>query len=381
MSVQPFAVDVPQTTLDDLRDRLARTRWPDEVSGAGWEYGTNLAYLQELVAYWSNGFDWREQEARINGFANYRAEIDGLGVHFIHQPGKGPDPIPLLLLHGWPSSFVQMLDIIPLLTDPASHGGDPADSFTVVAASLPGYGFSDRPSEPGMNVGKMAGMFQTLMTGELGYRRFAARGTDMGAGVLSALALAHPEAVIGYHTGGTNPWVMDVPDDLSEAERAFVAKVEQWGNQEMAYARLHATKPQTLAYGLNDSPVGLAAWIIEKFHAWSDRLGGDEIVIPRNDLLTNLTIYWVTQTINSSIRLYYETVRDMGGWGVPDVPTAMAMPPKDFFPTPREWAERSARIDRWMELPHGGHFPEWEVPGPLAEDMRAFFRRLRERQP
>lgn len=377
MSVQPFTVSIPQATLDDLRDRLARTRWPDEIAGMGWEYGTDPIYLRALGEYWQNGFDWRAQEAAINRFAHYRAAVDGLGIHFIHARGAGPNPVPLLMLHGWPSSFVQMLKIIPLLTDPANHGGDPADSFDVVAASLPGYGFSDRPTARGMGVGRMAGLFHTLMTRELGYERFAARGSDLGAGVIARLALGHAEAVIGVHTGGTNPWIGQIPDDLTEAERAFVANAQRWMQTEMAYAMEHSTKPQTLAYALNDSPAGLAAWIVEKFRRWSDNDGDVEQAFTKDELLTNLTIYWATETIGSSIRLYYESAREPQEWGAAAVPTAMAMPPRDMFPTPREWAERSGRVDRWTVLPRGGHFPEWEAPGPLAEDIRAFFRPLR----
>ncbi len=378
MSVQDYAVNISQEVLDDLRDRLARTRWPDEVCDAGWEYGTNLTYLKQLVQYWLHDFDWRAQEWAINQFSHHRAEIDGFGIHFIHERGAGPNPMPLLLLHGWPSSFLQMRKIIPLLADPAAHGGDPADSFDVVAASLPGYGFSDRPATPGMSVGRMADLFSALMTGALGYRRYAARGSDLGAGVLSQLALIHAESLIGIHMGGTNPWIGDdIPDDLTQAEREFVANAQRWSAEEMAYAMEHATRPQTLAYGLNDSPAGLAAWIIEKFRRWSDCDGDVEKVFTRDDLLANLTIYWATETINSSIRLYYESAHNPGAWGRAEVPTAMVMPPNDMFPTPRAWAERSARIDRWTELPRGGHFPEWEVPGPLAEDIRAFFRPLR----
>ena len=378
MDVRPFTVAVPEAALADLRQRLARTRWPDEVAGAGWDYGTNLAYLRDLIAYWRDGFDWRAREAALNGFAHYRAEVDGFGLHFVHERGTGANPLPLLMLHGWPSSFVQMLKILPLLTDPAAHGGDAADAFDVVAASLPGYGFSDRPTVPGMNVTKMAELFTTLMVEELGYARFAVRGTDLGAGVSKGIALAHPDVLVGHHTGGTNPFVMQVPDDLTPTEREFVANAQRWSMEEMAYAMLQSSRPQTLAFGLNDSPAGLAAWMVEKFRRWSDCDGDVERVFSKDELLTNLSIYWVTETIGSSVRLYYESVRDQGGWGRADVPTAMAMPVKDMFPTPRAWAERTSRIDRWTELPRGGHFPEWEVPELIAEDLRAFFRPLRQ---
>lgn len=378
MSVQPFEVHIAQAVLDDLRDRLVRTRWPDQVAGAGWDYGADLAYLQELLEYWQNRFDWRAQEGAINTFAQFRANVDGFGLHFIHERGKGPDPVPLLLLHGWPSSFVQMLKLTPLLTDPAAHGGDAADSFDVIVPSLPGYGFSDRPTERGMSVGRIAELFATLMTAGLGYRRYAGRGTDLGAGVLAQLAITHGDALIGLHYSGTNPYLGAVPDDLTAEEREFVANAQRWMQTEMAYAMEHSSKPQTLAYGLNDSPAGLAAWIVEKFWRWSDCDGDLERVFTKDELLTNLTIYWATETINSSIRLYYETARDPGSWGRAEVLTATLAFPKDMFPTPRSWVERSGRVDRWTEAPRGGHFPEWEQPEPVAEDIRAFFRPLRQ---
>jgi len=377
MSTESFAVNIPQATLDDVRDRLARTRWTDEVAGAGWDYGANLAYLKELTSYWRDTFDWRTQEQAINAFPHFRAIVDGVGIHFIHQRGTGDNPLPLVLLHGWPSSFWQMLKVIPLLTDPAAHGGDAADSFDVVVPSLPGYGFSDRPAEPGMSVGRIADLCAALMAGELGYARYAARGSDLGAGVLQQLALVHPDALIGLHLSGTNPYVGQVPDDLTDAEKQFVANAQQWTMQEMAYAMEHSSKPQTLATGLNDSPAGLAAWLVEKFRRWSDCDGDVEARFSKDELLTNLTIYWATETINSSIRLYYETARHPGNWGRVEVPTGMLMSPKDMFPTPRAWVERSYNVTRWTEIPRGGHFLEWEEPELVVEDIRAFFRPLR----
>lgn len=373
MTAEPFTIEIPHAMLDDLRERLRRTRWPDALEGASWQYGIDQAYLQELVAYWQEGFDWRAQEARLNAFPQFRAEVGGFGIHFIHARGKGPNPTPLLMLHGWPSSFVQMLPIIPMLTDPAGHGGEADASFDVVAASLPGYGFSDRPAEPGMSIGPMAELFHTLMTETLGYERYGVRSSDLGAGVSSQLALLAPDSLIGIHTGGTNPYIGEAPSDLSPAEEQFVQDAQAWMQGEMAYAMLHSTKPQTLAVGLNDSPAGLAAWIVEKFWRWGDHGGDLEGVFGRDALLTNLTIYWATETINSSIRLYYETVRNPGRWGASQVPTAMLMSPKDMFATPREWAERQGRVDRWTEIDRGGHFLEWEQPALVAADLRAFF--------
>ncbi len=377
MSVTSFSVNISQETLDDLRQRLTRTRWTDEVSDAAWDYGTNLAYLKEFLDYWQNTFNWRKQEEFLNTFAHFRATVDGFGIHFLHERGKGDNPLPLVLLHGWPSSFWQMLKIIPLLTDPVRHGSNATDSFDVIVPSLPGYGFSDRPSEKDMSTGRIADLFARLMTEELGYERFGVRASDLGAGVSQQLALAHSGLLIGLHHSGTNPYVGQVPDNLTKAEQEFVANAQRWNQQEMAYAMEHSSKPQTLAYGLNDSPAGLAAWILEKFRAWSDCDGNIEKCFTKDELLTNLTIYWATRTINSSIRLYYETARNPGNWGRVELPTGMLMSPKDLFPTPREWVERSYRVNRWTEIPHGGHFLEWEEPEQVAEDIRAFFRPLR----
>jgi pimeloyl-ACP methyl ester carboxylesterase len=378
MSAEAFKIAIPQATLNDLRDRLGHIRWPDEIVGANWDYGTNLAYLKSLVGYWHHDFDWPAQEQALNQFPHFKANIDGFHLHFIHERGKGPRPLPLLLLHGWPSSFVQMLKILPLLSDPARYGGDPADSFDVIAASLPGYGFSDCFINPGMTTAHMSALFARLMTDVLGYSRYAARGTDIGMGVVMQLANDHPDTIAGIHIGGTIPWLFgDTPDNLTEAEKEYIHNVQHWRSQEMAYGMLHSTKPQTLAYGLNDSPVGLAAWIIEKFRAWSDCDGDVEKAFTRDELLTNLTIYWATETLNSSIRIYYESAHHPVNMGRVEVPMAWLQPPRDMFPMPRSWAERFFKIDHWAQLPAGGHFPEWEQPEAVAEDLRTFFRSLR----
>lgn len=379
MSAEAFKIAIPQATLDDLRERLDRTRWPDEIVGAGWDYGTNLDYLKMLVGYWQRDFDWRAQERSLNRLAHFRANIDGFHIHFIHERGKGPHPLPLLLLHGWPSSFVQMLKILPLLTDPARYGGDPADSFDVIAASLPGYGFSDRPTRPGMSAGQMAVLFARLMSDVLGYNRYAVRGTDIGMGVVMQLAFDHPDQLVGLHVGGTlpRPPGAHLPDNLTEAEKEYINNVQRWRFEEGAYAMLHATKPQTLAYGLNDSPAALAGWIIEKFRAWSDCDGDVEKAFTRDELLTNLTIYWATETINSSIRVYYESTHNPSNMGAVNVSMGWAQPPRDLFPMPRSWAERLYKIDHWTDLPAGGHFPEWEQPEAVAADIRSFFHSLR----
>lgn len=377
MTVQPFHIQIPQAQIDNLRQRLSNTRFPDEVNGADWDYGTNLGYLKELITYWQTTFDWRKQEAMLNELPHYRATIQGTGIHFIHVRGKGENAIPLLMMHGWPSSFVQMLKIIPMLTDPLAFGGSATDTFDVIVPSLPGYGFSDRPVERGMSVARIAALFHELMTTELGYTRYATRSSDLGAGVATQLAITHPEALIGTHTSGTNPYIAQIPDNLSAAEQAFVQQAQTWMMQEMAYAMEHTSKPQTLAYGLNDSPAGLAGWIIEKFRRWSDCAGQIENRFSKDELLTNLTIYWLTETINSSMRLYYETARDPGQWGSSQTPTAIIMPKNDLFPTPREWVERTGPIARWTDSDKGGHFLEWEEPLLVAQDLRAFFGELR----
>ena len=379
MDIQPFTIEVADDVLADLRRRLTATRWPDEVDDAGWDYGTNLTYLKGLVAYWRDGFDWRAQEATLNQYAQYRANVDGVGVHFVHERGRGPHPLPLIITHGWPSSFAQMLKIVPLLTDPARYGGDPADAFDVVVPSLPGFGFSDRPRERGMNGQRIAALWARLMADTLGYRRFAAAGGDLGSPVTRRLALAHPDLVVGMHLTDVGYPTADRPD-FSAAERRYLDAVRDWSAHEGAYMMLQSIKPQTLAYGLTDSPVGLAAWIVEKFRAWSDCAGDVERRFSKDELLTTIMIYWVTETINSSVRLYYENR------GIPplapeqriNVPAGVAIFPKDLALPPREWAERSLRVERWTEMPRGGHFAAMEEPALLVEDLRAFFRPLRE---
>ena len=379
--VQRFRIEVPQETLDDLRGRLARTRWIDEVEGAGWDYGTNLGYLRDLTGHWREGFDWREQEAGLNEFAQFRAEIDGFGLHFVHERGRGPDPTPILLLHGWPDSFYRFHKLIPMLTDPERFGGDPADSFDVVVPSLPGYGFSDRPTERGMTGERVADLMHGLMTDALGYERFGAHGGDVGSGLTETLARKHAGSLAGIHLTDvpyTHMFTM-APDDLSEAEQEYLTAGQRWLMQEGAYAMEQSTKPQTLAYGLNDSPAGLAAWIVEKFRAWSDCDGDVEKSFSRDELLTNITIYWATQTIKSSFLTYFEGGGDSSedaGSRV-EVPTGVAIFPKDIVPAPRDYGERFFNVQRWTEMPRGGHFAAMEEPELLAEDLRAFFRDLR----
>jgi pimeloyl-ACP methyl ester carboxylesterase len=383
VQVEPFRIAVPEASLDDLRERLARTRWPDEVSDAGWEYGANLAYMRELIAYWREGFDWRARERAINAFAHFRAVVGGLGVHFIHERGRGPAPIPLLITHGWPSSFTEMLELIPLLTDPAGHGADPLDSFDVVVPSVPGFGFSERPVERGMTRSRVAGLWVRLMVG-LGYGRFAAHANDIGAVITAYIGLDYPERLIGLHTlmpGFPPPHVGPGDPALSEAERAFLEVQRRWEQEEGGYNLVQETRPQTLAYGLNDSPAGLAAWIVEKWRAWTDPTGDLERAFTKDELLANVMVYWVTQTANSSARSYYERARDSRAVG-PDerirVPTGVALTTEAVQRAPRAWVERRyTDLRHWTELPRGGHFLALEEPELLAADLRAFFRQFR----
>lgn len=375
MRVEPFEIRVPQAVLDDLRSRLARTRWPDEIPGSGWEYGADLSFMKELVGYWRDGFDWRAQEERLGRFHHFRAEVDGLGVHFIHERGQGPNPLPLILTHGWPGSFLEFLDLIPRLT---------SEGFDVVVPSLPGYGFSDRPAAPGMNAFRIGELWLKLMRG-LGYARFGAQGGDWGASVSTAMALAAPEALVGLHLnyipGSLKPWLGEGSAELSPIERQFLEDATRWYETEGAYAHVQRYEPQTLAYALNDSPAGLAAWIVEKFRDWGDCEEGDVLGrFGRDELLANITLYWVTETVHSASRLYFETRKvplTLGPGQRVRVPTAVAhFPKEDPFP-PREWIERAYDVVRWTEMPRGSHFAALEEPALLAADIREFFASLR----
>ncbi len=382
MSAQPFTIHIDDDVLSDLQQRLQRTRWPDEIPGAGWDYGTNLDYLKHLVAYWRDGYDWRAQERLLNSFPQFQATIDGFGLHFIHVKGKGPRPIPLLISHGWPGSFFEMYKIIEPLTDPVSHGGSEQDAFDVVVPSLPGYGFSERPRARGMNIARIAELFMRLMRDELGYQRFGAQGGDWGSVITSRLGYAYPQQLIGIHLNLDSA-------SLAPQESANLGdspEVQQWRAQrqhyqqdEGAYNRIQGTRSQTLAYGLNDSPAGLAGWIVEKFRAWSDCQGDVERAFSKDELLTDIMIYWVTQTINSSTRLYYEAAHTQGDTlGHVDVPTGFAAFPYEIVMPVRSIAERNYNIQRWSVMQAGGHFAALEQPEALVNEIRAFFKPLRQ---
>ena len=384
MAVNPFQIAVDQAVLDDLQARLNLTRWPDEIPGSQWDYGSNLDYMKELVEYWRSDFDWRAQERKLNAFHHFKTPVDGLNIHFIHERGSGPSPMPLVITHGWPSCFFEMTKIIPLLADPGSHGADPADAFDVVAPSLPGFGFSDASPEPGMQVQKVAGLWAKLMTENLGYPKFAAQGGDIGAGVTSRLGYAHHAQLYGIHLTSVTrptPYLGAGSRPLTGAEQAHSAHRERWFLDEGGYNHIQGTKPQTLSYGLNDSPAGLAAWIIEKYRTWSDCHGDIESRYTKDELLTIVTIYWVTNTIGSSVRMYKENQSHT--WELAQdekvpAPSGMALFPQEIARPPREWAERSYHVRRWQEMPRGGHFAALEEPQLLAHEIREFFRPLRE---
>ncbi|RIV19989.1 epoxide hydrolase [Fibrisoma montanum] len=375
--LNPFTIQVSQDVLDDLQQRLQRTRWADEPQNADWNYGTNPQYLRELVDYWQNGYDWRKQEAALNELPQFKTAIDGVGIHFIHVKGKGENSKPLILSHGWPDSFYRFYKVIPMLTDPASHGGDPAQSFDVVVPSIPGFGFSDPVA---LTDDQTADLWAKLMTDVLGYQTFVAAGGDLGSGITKALANSFPDRVQAIHL--TDVGYPDGSEDwsaMSPAEQEFGQYIQQWWYTEGAYNMIQSTKPQTLGYALNDSPVGLASWIVEKFYGWSDTQGNIENSFTKDELLTNIMIYWVTQTINTSIRTYregmlaaYSTEGGLKSARYVDVPTGVATFPADA-PTPEEWARRKANVRRFTNMPRGGHFAALEQPALWVADVSAFF--------
>jgi pimeloyl-ACP methyl ester carboxylesterase len=375
-AVEPFRIHVDDAVLDDLRERLARTRLPDEIDGTGWEYGIPYGYLRELVAYWRDTYDWRAHEAALNALPQFRTRIDGQTIHFVHAASPHAGALPLLLTHGWPGSIVEFLDVIPRLTQPEAHGGDPADAFHVVAPSLPGYGFSEPTRTRGWNVTRIARAFTELMP-RLGYARYGAQGGDWGAQVTTRIGALDPEHCVAIHLNMPIARPPGEPLTLTDEEQADLAAMQQFQRDEAAYAQLQRTKPQTLGAGLNDSPVGLLAWIVEKFHAWSDCDGHPENRFTRDQLLTNVTIYWVTQTIASSARLYWENAHSHEVQERVTVPTGVARYPKEVLRYPRSWVERYYNVTHWTGMPRGGHFAAMEEPELFVEDLRAFFRSVR----
>jgi len=379
---EPFTLRVPDEAIADLRDRLARTRFPDQAPGDPWAHGTDVGYLRQLVEYWHGAFDWRAEEARLNAFPQFKVPLCGIDLHFLHVPGKGPAPCPLLLLHGWPGSVFEFLELIPRLTDPVSFGGDPADAFTVVAPSLPGYGLSFKSGQPRFGIEEIADCVAELMHGALGYTSFAVQGGDWGTITAARLGYAHPEKLIGIHLNllAIRRDQQDVADPTPE-EQAYLDERATWLRDETGYQWIQGTKPQTLAFALSDSPAGLAAWIVEKFRAWSDCGGNVETAFTRDRLLANISFYWFTGAIGSSFWPYY-SVRHRP-WPIPDgrtidVPTGYAQFPSEILRPPRSVAQRTyTDIRRWTVMPRGGHFAALEQPEALANEVREFFRPLR----
>lgn len=382
-AIEPFEIRVPDAVLDDLRERLSRTRFPDEVNDDRWSYGTQLSYLRELVEYWRDKFGWRAQEAALNAFAQYTTPIEGLRIHFIHERSTEPNAFPLLITHGWPGSVMEFMKIIRPLVDPVTHGGKAEDAFHVVCPSLPGYGFSQAAREPGMNVEHIARIEAALME-RLGYARYGAQGGDWGSAVSTDLGRFDPDHCVGIHL---NMVFAPPPPDAkpSPDEKKGLARIRRFRDEELGYSRIQGTKPQTLGYGLNDSPAGLAAWIVEKFRTWSDCKGEVERRFTKDELLTNIMIYWVTQSITSSTRLYLEAVRSQALPGQQrercETPTAIAMFPGEMSKPPRPWVERLYNVQHWTDMPRGGHFAALEEPELLVEDIRRFFRRFRGANP
>jgi pimeloyl-ACP methyl ester carboxylesterase len=379
--IERFRIRVDDSVLSDLRSRLARTRLPDQIEGTGWEYGTPVDYVRELVEYWRDKYDWRAQEARLNQLAHFRTRIDGQSIHFIHARSAHAGAFPLLLMHGWPGSVVEFLDVIPRLTDPEAHGGRAADAFHVIAPSLPGYGFSEPTRTRGWDVRRIARAFIELMR-RLGYARYGAQGGDWGAQIATRIGPLDPEHCAGIHTNMPIAAPPQSPAPLSDEDKADLAAMQHFQREESGYALEQGTRPQTLGVALNDSPAGLLAWIVEKFRTWSDCGGHPENVYTRDQLITNAMLYWVTQTITSSARLYWES-RHSGIWDeVPQyvaAPTGVARYPKEeILRFPRAWVERHYNVTHWAVMSRGGHFAAMEQPELFVEDLRSFFRTVRQ---
>jgi pimeloyl-ACP methyl ester carboxylesterase len=381
MSIEPFRIAIPDRDLADLDERLLRVRLASGIDDQGWSEGIEPGFLRDLLEYWASEFDWRVHEERLNALPHYLARVGEQTIHFVHQPGKGPAPLPLVLTHGWPGSFLEMERLIPLLADPGAHGGDPADSFHVVVPSLPGYGFSPAPQRKGTGAWTTAQLWAELMA-QLGYERFGAQGGDLGAAVSIWLGQRFPERVVGMHLnyipGSLKPPMREGQPPLTDEEQEFCKRIAAWVDKEGGYAHLQGTRPATPAVGLNDSPAGLAAWIGEKFHAWSEDFDG---TIGFDTLLANVSLYWFTQTIGSSFRMYVEgRTKPLALPEKVRPPLGIAHFPAEIPIPPRSFVERGFDVRRWTAMPAGGHFAALEQPALLAEEVRAFFRPLRQIQ-
>jgi len=373
----PFTVAIGDADLSDLVDRLRRTRWPEAEPVADWSQGVPLDYLQSLCAYWAGGYDWRAREARINSFPQFKTSIDSLGVHFLHVRSPNEDALPLVLTHGWPGSIVEFLDVIGPLSDPAAHGGDPADAFHVVCPSLPGYGFSDKPTATGWGVERIGQAWAELMA-RLGYDRYGAQGGDWGAGVTTNIGQTDPEHVVGIHLNmlTARPNAEDLAD-LTETEQASIASLQHYQDWDSGYSKQQSTRPQTIGYALADSPAGQCGWILEKFWSWTDTDGDPVAALGADRILDNVMLYWLSGTAASSARLYWESFRRARGGNV-SVPTGVSIFPKEIFRASRRWAERQfTDIRQWHELRAGGHFAAFEQPETFVDEVRSFFRLVR----
>ncbi len=373
--IKKIKIEIAQQILDDLKAKLRLTRWPDEIEHSGWTYGASLSYMKELEDYWVNYFDWRKTESEINKYANFIAEVENYKIHFLHIKGKGAKSVPLIITHGWPYSFLEMMKLIPLLTE------NPDFSFDLVIPSMPGYGFSQKVTQTGCNVTFMAELWHKIMT-ELGYDKYAVQGGDFGSGVSTALAMKYPENVIGVHLNyipGNYVPLMEEKEEFTKEENDYLDSEEEWFSREGGYSLEQNTKPLTLAYGLNDSPMGLCAWIVEKMYGWSECNGYIGSVFSKDELLSNVTLYWITQTIHSSMRLYNENSKNplvIGKDTFIKTPVAIAhFQYEEPFP-PRKFVERGYNIQQWSDFPSGGHFPAMEKPELLSEDILKFFKSL-----
>jgi pimeloyl-ACP methyl ester carboxylesterase len=378
-AVYPFVLNISQKAIDDLRARLAATRWPDRETVADWSQGAPLDRVRSLCAYWADEYDWRRCEARLNALGQYRTDIDGLGVHFLHVRSQNPNAAPLLLTHGWPGSIIEFLNVIAPLTDPASHGGDPKDAFHLVIPSLPGYGFSDKPTGRGWGIERIAAAWITLMK-RLGYNRFFAQGGDWGAAVTSQIGVIRPPECAAIHLN--MPLVFPSESDLIDltaAEQASLNSMKFYQSHDSGYAKQQATRPQTLGYGLTDSPAGQAAWIYEKFYAWTDNSGLPEGALTLDMMLDNIMLYWLPATAASSGRLYWESmVSSFSKSPTLSLPVGVSIYPREIFRPSRRWAERCmSNIVHWNEMPKGGHFAAFEQPELFVAEIRDCFGKVR----
>ena len=384
-SITPFEISISEEQLDDLKLRLHQTRLPDQLENISWEYGTDLGYMREILDYWQNEFDWRAQERKLNQFSHFKTDIDGLTMHFIHERSANPNAIPLMIVHGWPGSISEFTEIINPLTDPLAHSGDLNDSFHIIAPSLPGFGFSEAPSEVGYSPEKIALILANLME-RIGYENYAIAGGDWGAIINRHLANHYPERLIGMHSNmilASPPADQEQRENVSNSEEELRRTRQAYMANEVAYQQIQGTKPQTLGYGLTDSPAGLAAWILEKFHGWTDMPQGSDgdldDYFTKDELLTNVSIYWFTNTITSSTRIYFENRNTPAEkpMGFINVPTGAAVFPAELFIVPRAWAEAAYDLRHWTVMSEGGHFAALEKPEIYLTDIREFFRLLR----